>query len=56
MRYETLSAEEVAIVLADGDVEAYRTAQRPPPPKPAGPKAASKELPGLDRGPATEFA
>jgi cell division protease FtsH len=56
VRFETLSAEEVDIVLADGDVEAYRTAQRPTPPKAAGPKAASKELPGLDRGPATEFA
>jgi cell division protease FtsH len=56
VRFETLSAEEVDIVLADGDVEAYRTAQRPSPPKAAGPKAASKELPGLDRGPATEFA
>ncbi len=56
VRFETLSAEEVDIVLADGDVEAYRNAQRPAPPKAAGPKAASKELPGLDRGPATEFA
>jgi len=55
IRHETLSAEEVEIVLSDGDVEAYRTAQRPAPPK-AGPKAATKELPGLDRGPATEFA
>jgi cell division protease FtsH len=54
MRFETLSAEEVEIVLSDGDVEAYRTAQRPVPPKAAG--KAPKELPGLDRGPATEFA
>ena len=56
IRYETLSLEEVQIALADGDIEAYRNAQRPVPPKASGPKAASKELPGLDRGPATEFA
>jgi len=56
MRYETLSAEEVEIALADGDIEAYRDARRPIPPKAAGPKASTKELPGLDRGPATEFA
>jgi cell division protease FtsH len=56
VRFETLSAEEVDIVLADGDVEAYRAAQRPIPPKATGQKPASKELPGLDRGPATELA
>jgi cell division protease FtsH len=55
MRYETLSAEEIEIVLADGDVEAYRNSHRPQPPRP-GPKPAAKDLPGLDRGPATEFA
>ena len=55
MRYETLSAEEIEIILADGDVEAYRNAKHPPQPK-SPTKAAPKGLPGLDRGPATEFA
>jgi len=55
MRWETLSAEEVDIVLQDGDVEAYRAATRNSAPKPSGPKPAPG-LPGLDRGPAPEFA
>ncbi len=55
-RFETLSAEEVEIALSDGDIEAFRNAQLPAPPKATGLKAAAKELPGLDRGPATEFA
>jgi cell division protease FtsH len=58
-RYETLSAEEVDIVLQDGDVEAYREARGQAPttgPKPKQDKKGPDTLPGLDRGPAPEFA
>jgi len=61
IRWETLSAEEVDLVLQDGDVEAYRKSRLPPPPsnKPGSRKRDEKgpdTLPGLDRGPAPEFA
>ncbi|MHC4135887.1 MAG: ATP-dependent zinc metalloprotease FtsH, partial [Planctomycetota bacterium] len=59
-RYETLSAEEVDIVLQDGDVDAYRAARGPAPTASGqAPKQDEKgpdTLPGLDRGPAPEFA
>jgi cell division protease FtsH len=64
IQYETLSAEEVDLVLQDGDVDAYRradgiaqgTAPRPGPE--AGKEGEQKpdSLPGLDRGPAPGYA
>ena len=57
IRYETLSAEEVDIVLQDGDIEAFRRSTRPPTPPAAQPvKPKPDSLPGLDRGPAPEPA
>jgi cell division protease FtsH len=58
-RHETLSAEEVDIVLAGGDVEAYRAARQTPTTSGQTPQPGKKgpdTLPGLDRGPAPEFA
>jgi cell division protease FtsH len=60
IRHETLSAEEVDIVLQDGDVEAYREARGQAPSAsgqtPKQDKKGPDSLPGLDRGPAPEFA
>ncbi|MHC4549756.1 MAG: ATP-dependent zinc metalloprotease FtsH [Planctomycetota bacterium] len=61
IRYETLSAEEVDLVLQDGNVEAHRAAHGRQPTR-KGPAASREDqkgpdtLPGLDRGPAPEFA
>ncbi|MHC5042094.1 MAG: ATP-dependent zinc metalloprotease FtsH [Planctomycetota bacterium] len=58
-RYETLSAEEVDLVLEDGDVDAYRAARQTPTTSGQAPQPDKKgpdTLPGLDRGPAPEFA
>jgi len=65
VKYETLSLEEVQIVLADGDVEEYRRGLE----LPGGPNAPGESeaphrkekpgddpLPGLDRGPAPGYA
>jgi len=60
--FETLTADEVAIVLEGGDVEAYRAKHKPPPaPPPAAPateegKKKPDALPGLDRDPKPGFA
>jgi cell division protease FtsH len=57
IRFETLSADEVDIVLQDGDVEAYRTATETPSHRPEPSKEKKPaSLPGLDRGPAPGFA
>ena len=60
IRHETLSAEEVDIVLQDGDVEAYRESRGQAPSAsgqtPKQDKKGPDSLPGLDRGPAPEFA
>ena len=63
-RFETLSAEEVAIVLDDGDIEAYRRAKALPDEAEAKPAAGTAHeektdndrLPGLDRGAQPGFA
>jgi cell division protease FtsH len=61
VQFETLSAEEVDIVLQDGDVEAYRTATATAAGAPRTERSDEKEkkpesLPGLDRGPAPGYA
>jgi cell division protease FtsH len=66
--FETLSADEIEVLLEGGDLEAYRAAKKPPSAPPADPtpeatgEAASDEsskpdsLPGLDRDPSPGFA
>jgi cell division protease FtsH len=63
VRYETLNADEVDVVLEGGDLEAYRKTKEaslpPPPPSPEGQGESEKDpnaLPGLDRGPAPGIA
>jgi cell division protease FtsH len=62
MRYESLTAEEVGIAVAGGDLEAYRRSKETPPPPssgrvaPGGEKREPGTLPRLDRGPAPGFA
>ena len=64
MKYESLNADEVELVLQGGDVDQYRASNRPPTP-PAEPSSESKPkeekpkpdtLPGLDRDPNPGFA
>ncbi len=63
IRHETLTAEEVNLILEDGDLDAFRgSGDRPPPmpkPKSTGNGEEGKQrdpLPNLDRGPAPGFA
>ena len=65
IKYESLNADEVDLVLEGGDLEQYRASKRPPTP-PAEPtneetpqEADEKKpdsLPGLDRDPNPGFA
>jgi len=59
-RYETLNADEVDIILADGDLDAYRRSLGGPTTPKAQPTPKDDKntdtLPGLDRGPAPEPA
>jgi len=59
--FETLTAEEVDIVLAGGDVEKHRAKHKPPSAPPTAPvtkdeKKKPDALPGLDRDPKPGFA
>ncbi|MHC4940180.1 MAG: ATP-dependent zinc metalloprotease FtsH [Planctomycetota bacterium] len=59
--FETLSAEEVELVLEGGDIEKHRASSKPPPaPPPAAPTTEEQPkpdaLPGLDRDPKPGFA
>jgi len=62
IRYESLSAEEVAIAVDGGDVDAFRRSKDLPPQPPGRVTPGEKEkrepgsLPRLDRGPAPGFA
>jgi len=59
VRYEALNADEVALVMQGGDVDAHRRAKEAPPPssKPVvGERKEPDPLPRLDRGPAPGFA
>ena len=64
IQFEVLNAAEVQIILEDGDLEAYREADRtrnPPPPTTTPDDGKEKgsdpdALPGLDRDPAPGFA